>query len=227
MTIVSISQPAYLPWLGFFEKMLYSDIFVFLDDVKFQRGFNRNQIRIKSGQTMLTVPLNSKSGNNLNQKTINYSTHWNKQHSDSIRLAYLKTDFFSNYWDELNKIYEKPFEKLIDLNIALIEFVANKMNIKTKTILSSKMGVDQSGSNRILEICKELNADVYLSGIHGKDYLSIDDFKNNEIKLEFQNFQHPEYRQKYEPFLPNMAAIDLLFNEGNNSFHILNSAKIF
>lgn len=102
-----------------------------------------------------------------------------------------------------------------------------QFDIGTKTILSSELHVQGTGSDRILNICKSLNADIYLSGQFGNSYLNLEDFKNNSIDIKFQNFVHPVYKQCYSPFMPNMSIIDLLFNEGENSKNILRMNESF
>ena len=223
MTTISIHQPVYLPWLGFIEKVTSSEKFVFLDDVQFEKnGFqNRNKIRTYDGEMWLTVPVKVKSQTLLKDVKINYSTDWINKHKKSIIQNYKKAEFFDNYWFELEKIYDEKFEYLVELNIEVIKFLFDKLKIKTKTLFSSELDISDKGSNRILEICKNLNADRYISGISGKKYLLIDDFERQKIKLEFQNFQHPTYEQVFDPFYPNMAMIDLLFNEGDNALKII------
>ena len=223
MTTISIHQPVYLPWLGFIEKVISSEKFVFLDDVQFEKnGFqNRNKIRTYDGEMWLTVPVKVKSQTLLKDVKINYSVDWINKHKKSIIQNYKKAEFFDNYWLELEKIYDEKYEYLVELNIEIIKFLFNKLKIKTKTLFSSELHISDKGSNRILEICKILNADRYISGISGKKYLLIDDFERQKIKLEFQNFQHPTYEQIFDPFYPNMAMIDLLFNEGERSLKII------
>ena len=223
MTTISIHQPVYLPWLGFFEKVISSEKFVFLDDVQFEKnGFqNRNKIRTYDGEMWLTVPVKVKSQTLLKDVKINYSVDWINKHKKSIIQNYKKAEFFDNYWLDLEKIYDEKYEYLVELNIEIIKFLFNKLKIKTKTLFSSELDISDKGSNRILEICKNLNADRYISGISGKKYLLIDDFERQKIKLEFQNFQHPTYEQVFDPFYPNMAMIDLLFNEGDNALKII------
>ena len=223
MTTISIHQPVYLPWLGFIEKVTSSEKFVFLDDVQFEKnGFqNRNKIRTYDGEMWLTVPVKVKSQTLLKDVKINYSVDWINKHKKSIIQNYKKAEFFDNYWLELEKIYDEKYEYLVELNIEIIKFLFNKLKIKTKTLFSSELHISDKGSNRILEICKILNADRYISGISGKKYLLIDDFERQKIKLEFQNFQHPTYEQVFDPFYPNMAMIDLLFNEGDNALKII------
>lgn len=229
MTVISIHQPVYLPWLGFFEKILHSDEFVFLDDVQYEKnGFqNRNKIRTHEGSIWLTVPIKAKSKTLLKNVKIDYLSDWRKKHSKAIMLNYSKAGFFDEYWSDLEKIYDEKYEYLIELNVEIIKFLMDKLQIKTKIIFSSELGITKKSSDRILEICKKLNADTYISGIVGKEYLNVDDFAKNKINLKFQNFQHPKYKQVFDPFFPNMATIDLLFNEGPNTTKIIKKSRGF
>jgi hypothetical protein len=229
LKIVSIHQPGYLPWLGFFKKIMYSDIFVFLDDVKFvkRQWHNRNQILTKDGPMFLTVPIIKNSGENINEIKISYDEKWNINHKKSLFYNYNKSKFFEQYWDFFEKVYSKKFENLLELNTEIINFFIKELEIKTKIIFSSELGITEKKSELNLEICESLNADVYLSGIQGKNYLIEKDFEKKNIKIEYQNFQHPNYTQNHKSFVPNMAFVDLLFNEGKNSKKILENSNNF
>lgn len=221
--MVSIHQPNYIPWLGYFEKILNSDIFVFLDDVQYEKNYlvNRNKIRTSDGSMWMTVPVNAKHDSLVNNVRIDNSQGWAEKHKKSIQINYAKSSFLQNYLNFFNTLYEQQFELLIDINTKIIQYLMKQLGINTKTILSSELHVEGTGSNRILNICKSLNADIYLSGQFGNNYLNLEDFKNNDIDIKFQNFVHPVYKQCYSPFMPNMSTIDLLFNEGENSKNIL------
>ncbi len=229
MKTVSIHQPGYLPWLGFFKKIMYSDVFVFLDDIEYAKRqyHNRNQIRTSQGAHYLSVPVKKKSSDILNKIQLDYSTDWNLNHKKTIEYSYKKAKFFQDYWKFFDELYNKKFEFLIDLNLEIIKFVLKELEIKTKTILSSELDVMEKKSDRNLAICKKLDAEIYLSGFFGKNYLNENDFVKNKIKIEYQNFQHPIYEQLYEPFIPNLSIIDLLFNEGKKTGKILKKAKNF
>lgn len=226
---ISIHQPGYIPWLGFFKKISSSDIFVFLDDVKFVRKQwqSRNRIRTNQGSQWLSVPAKPNMGKNLNDVKIDHITRWSLNHKKTIQDSYKKSLFFQNYWNFFDELYDEKFEKLIDLNLKIILYLMKVLKIDTKVILSSELNIKETKSDRILAICKKLDADIYLSGAMGVSYLNINDFSENNIKVEIQNFQHPIYKQIYEPFIPNMASIDLLFNEGENAAKILRKAKNF
>lgn len=228
MTIVAINQPGYLPWMGFFKRIMYSDIFVFLDDVQYLKKDwqNRNKIRTSQSWMWLSVPVKKNDLENLNKVEIDYSENWISVHKKSIKYNYSKSEFFDDYWPFFEQIFEKKFTRLIDLNMEIIMYVLQTLDIKTKIITASDLEVTGKKSDLNLSICKTLNADTYLSGTLGQDYIQIEDFKNNNIKVEFADYQHPTYSQYFDPFIPNMAIIDLLFNCGNESRQILDESKI-
>lgn len=223
MTTISIHQPVYLPWLGFFNKIARSDIFVFLDDVQYEKNGwqNRNKIRTLDSSIWLTVPVKSKFGINLNQIEIDNTSNWISKHKKSIIQNYCKSNYFNSYWKNFELVYNKKFKNLIDLNLNLIKILLNEFNIPTKLLFSSDLHVKKQGSDRILEICMILNSNHYLSGEAGINYLNTDDFNKQNIEIEFQNYLHPIYEQVYPNFIPSMAAIDLLFNLGEKSKKII------
>ncbi len=228
MTVVAINQPGYLPWMGFFKRIMYSDIFVFLDDVQYLKKDwqNRNKIRTSQGWIWLSVPVKKNDLENLNKVDIDYSENWISTHKKSIRYNYSKSKFFDDHWPFFEQLFEKKFTRLIDLNMEIINYVLQTLDIKTKTIFASELEVTGKKSDLNLSICKTLNADVYLSGTLGQDYIKIDDFKNNDIDVKFADYRHPVYPQYFDPFIPNMAIIDLLFNCGKESRKILQDSKI-
>jgi hypothetical protein len=224
---IAIHQPNYLPYLGFFDKMNKADIFVIYDDAQFNKEdfHHRNKIRIYQGWKWLTIPVDKrvapineiKIRNDVgNWKGIN----WTNAHFNEIKNNYKNTPYYKNYDGEIKKIYENMFAKLIDLNVSLIMLVKRAFNINTKIIFSSNLinkgEVDPTSrsSERLIEIVKALSGDVYLSGPAGRDYLDVSQFGKNGIKVEFQDFKHPVYKQHYDEFISNMAAIDALFNIG-------------
>ena len=216
--ILSVHQPQYLPWLGYFDKIAKSDCFVFLDCVQYKkREFqNRNKIRTKDGWIWLTVPVISKSKGFqlINEVLINSSIGWQNKHLKSIICCYKNAKYFNEHIGFFENIYNKKFEKLIDINLAIIYYLLEQFSIKTKIFFESSLSISTKKTQRIIDICKKLNADTYLSGIGGKDYLDEELFEKENIKLIYQDFKHPVYKQCYEPFIPYMSVIDFLFNCG-------------
>lgn len=227
MTIVSIRQPGYMAYTGFFKRVASCDVFVHLDDVLYERGRwdNRNFIKSSEGTVLLTVPAFNKKGQNFNEVKIVNEENWSKKHMNSIKLNYQKAPYFEKYWDSIEDILSKKWDKLIDLNLALIEYFSLELDIKTKTVKSSELKVGLSGSKKLLEICKKLGATTYLSGSSGTNYLDEQIFRDAGIEIIYENFISEKYRQLHGDFIPNLAFVDLLFNEGDNSKEVLSKSK--
>ena len=225
MTNVMIRQPGYMPNIGFFKKIQSSELFVFLDDVQFvkDRFDNRNKIRTIEGFRWITVPIKRPVfGKKLNEIPISYEYDWVKEHCDLIFESYHKTDYFSSYWDSIKNILEKKHEKLIDLNLDLINYFNSELKITTKTISSSIFNISQTKTRKLVDICSKVDATCYISGISGHDYLDEKLFLESKIKLIYENFIHPIYNQIHGKFIDNMSIIDLLMNEGSRSQKIVN-----
>lgn len=227
--ILSAHQPQYIPWLGYFDKVDKSDIFVLLDNVQYKpREYqNRNKIRTKLGWMWLTMPVISKGlgRQKISQVKIDNNSPWQKKHWESLKRSYNRAPFFKEYYGFFENTYSTPWEKLIDLNAHIIKYLLKELKIETPLYYESEIGTLALATERIIELCKKLKANTYLSGIGGKDYLEEEKFSKAGIKLVYQNFSHPHYRQQYagkdNPFIPYMSTLDLLFNEGISSIDIL------
>jgi hypothetical protein len=219
--IVGIHQPNYLPYLGFFDKMAKSDLFVIYDDAQFEKGEfqHRNRIRIYHGWKWLTVPVEKKL-NPINEIRIKNEVatwkgvKWADAHFKDIRDNYKDTPCYSVYEEEIKRIYEKKQDKLVELNMELINILKKAFDIDAEIVFSSELGFTSKSTERLVEIVEAVDGDVYLSGPMGRDYLDVSLFEKKGLKVEFQDFKHPVYKQRYEGFVPNMAAIDALFNVG-------------
>jgi len=217
--IVSIHQPAYFPWLGYFDKIIQSDIFVYLDTVQFQKNSfqNRNKIRTSKSWIWLTVPVITKNvlfNTPLNKIKIDNKQNWRKKHYQSISMNYRKAIHFKKYNELIEKYYTNEWEYLSDLCFEMLIDFLKILNISTKIIKSSDMQEKNVSKNDlILQICKDLKATTYFSGKCGQDYIDEDSFNKNDINVVFQDYNHPIYNQVYSGFEPNMGIIDLLMNE--------------
>ena len=225
--IAAIHQPNYLPWLGFFNKMARSDVFVLFDDVQLVRGksfVTRNRVKIPNNIQWLTVPVKDKGDLiQIKDDRINQDGKWQKSHWRTIQLAYARASYFKKYQSGFSQIYATPWESLQELNIALINLIKDLLGIGTRLVLSSEMSIRSEGSRKIMAILRELNADCYLSGEGkgSKRYIDEEEFRQNNIELIFQGFEHPAYGQLWGDFVPNLSVIDLLFNEGEKSRDII------
>ncbi len=217
MKVVAIHQPEYLPWLGFFKKMMNVELFVFLDDVQFRKkGWqNRNRIRINDGTALLSIPVHTHSYPKINEVTIDNEKNWSIRHKKSILYNYARAPYFGEIKDFIESIFEKKFQYLVDLNTEIIKFIMNELEIKSKIVFSSELEISKKGSDRVLDICKAVGADHYITGTFwAESNLRVEEFKKSNIDIEFQKFQHPIYKQIHGEFIPEMSIIDLLFNEG-------------
>ena len=223
--IVSINQPSFLPWMGYFERIALSDTHVILDHVQFEKNslINRNKLRTKNGVTWITVPVCKKESisKKISDIKINNKIQWKRKHLNKIKLLYSKTENFERYYDVLHSIYQLDWKKLSLFINHINKIILDEMNIDTKIVYSSEEMYACRKSDLILEICKRLNATKYLSGPYGKQYLNLSDFTREHIEVSFHDFKCPNYTQSYPGFEPNLSILDTLFNIGNNCSNLI------
>jgi hypothetical protein len=226
--IVSIHQPQYLPWLGYFDKIERSDVFVFLDNVQFKKNEwqNRNKIKTDQQWQWLTVPVIHKFGQKINEVEINNTVRWGKKHLTALITHYSKAAFFKEHIAFLEQTYAQEWKSLADLNMHLIKYLAKALGISnTEFVLSSEYESREEPNERLVDLCKQLEGDVYLSGKDGAKYLNLDAFEQEGIQVIFQDYNHPQYPQLYGDFVLYMSVIDLLFNCGPESLSILKKGE--
>ena len=224
--IIAIHQPNFIPWLGFFYKWYKADLIVFLDDVAFTKGSHINRVRVRdiSGQHWLTVPVHQKG--RLNQPIagteIQVDIPWRNSILGKLKSCYGKARYFKDYFPAFEAIIGKERQLLADLNIELLQWAAEILDIRTPWVLSSSLrGVEGKATERLVSICKHLGASAYLSGFGGQKYQEEEEFKKNNIELVIYDFKHPEYKQRADDFIPGLSVLDLLFNCGPDSGEIL------
>lgn len=218
--IVGIHQPNYLPYLGFFDKLRKSDVFVIYDDAQFNKGDfqHRNRIRIYHGWKWLTIPVEKKHIP-INQIKIKSEIKiggitWQEEHLKELYNNYKKAPYYPDFENGIRKIYEQDYDMLIDINLELIKFLIQSFEINTKVIYSSEFEFTSKSTERLVDIVNAIGGDTYLSGPMGGDYLDLQLFEKKGIGVAFQDFKHPIYKQQYGGFEPNMSVIDVLFNNG-------------
>lgn len=222
--IVSIHQPNYLPWTGFFNKIASSDIFVIFDDVQFPRGkknnfANRNRIKTNGGAKWLTIPILEKNEfKNTNEIFINNKIAWKEQHWNMIDSNYHKTEFFSEVSQSFQDVYNIEWEKLIDLNVHIIKKILEFLDINTEIKFASEFTTHESGTERIIELIKINNGTQYLTGTGPGSSRYVkgfeNEFSNNGIEIIEHAYEIVEYNQLFGNFIPGLSIIDMLFNLG-------------
>ncbi len=220
---VAINQPTFLSWMGYYALLDVCDTFVVYDDVVFshQSWQHRNKIRNQDSRMWLTVPIVRREGQLINEVLINHSTHWQKDHYKSIKQNYSRTLSYRQYIKAFEEIYEARWEKLVDLNMALIKEMARHLHIKMPQIIkSSDMVTSGHKTDRLIPILKELKADTYISGVAAKDYLEVEKLNEVGIGVQWFEYEHPIYPQRGE-FIPYLSVLDLLFNTGDKAVEYL------
>lgn len=214
--IVSIHQPAYLPWLGYFDRIAKSDTFIFLDNVQFERNSytNRNQIKTPRGPIWLTVPvrLDAHFDKAVSQIAIDDTQEWRRKHLRSIQQNYSGTPEFGRKFTRLAASFQITTNKLADFCRGQLDFWLTELGIATPVLRASELPVAGRKSSLVLNLCKQVGATTYLSGPFGRRYLEEPEFCKAGIAIEYHDFVHPTYPQKYGNFVPAMAIVDYWLN---------------
>jgi len=228
---IAILQPNYLPWKGVFDMINLVDIFVFLDDVQYTKHDwrNRNKIKTPKGTQWITVPVKS---NSIKQKIyeveVSDKVNWQKKHYNSFLANYSKAKYFKEYEFLIEDFFiKKKWKNLSDLNIYTTKKIAEILNIKTKFFISSELNITTYDKNqRLIDIIKKFNANIYVTGPAAKNYMNINLYKQNNIDLYFMNYNYPEYPQLYDGFAHDVTVLDVIFNCGEKSYNYIFYNKI-
>ncbi|MFA4833315.1 MAG: WbqC family protein [Patescibacteria group bacterium] len=229
---VSIFQPTYLSWLGFYKAIAWADKFVFLDDVQYESHSwqSRNRIKTATGELILTVPIIRNFPQNINRVKINYSCDWIKGHLKSIQMNYSRANFFKESFPLLESFYKTKPESLLELNVGIIKGICKFLDIKTDLYFSSNLGVgDLQKNKKVVAILKKMEVGQYLYAEGAWEYMEkeIDLYRNNKIQLVPLKFVHPVYRQLYGEFVPRLSIIDIIFNCGKDkTIEIIKNIKL-
>lgn len=216
MRKITIHQPDFLPWVGFFERWERSDFYVVLDDVQFlRRGWHhRDQIRVGDKTKWITIPVKKKGryDQEIKDVLIDNDSNWKIKHLNLIKSSYNKFPFFEEVYSDFKELYSREYLNLADLNITILKYIAEKLKITTPMIFSSDLQIKASGTKRLIEIAETLNADIYLTGMGSKDYLEENFFDEKNIKVEWHGFNSSKYLELYKDFQPGLSIIDLLMS---------------
>ena len=218
--ICAIHQPQFIPWLGYLHKILSADVFVFLDDVQFKKNEfqNRNRMLMGAGVHWATVPVSFHFGDAIHAVKVSDDHKWRQKLIRTITLNYQKAAHFETFMPEYTRIIEQKWPNLAELNIASVLWLLEAFEIPPPAIYRSSQwqGLSADPTGRLIDICKTLDADTYLSGAGGKGYLDTAQFASADVTLTFQDFTHPVYPQKINKgaFVPYLSALDGLFHCG-------------
>jgi hypothetical protein len=222
-----ILQSNYIPWKGYFDLMNKADVFIIYDEVQYTKNDwrNRNRIKTASGLIWLTIPVKQEK---LSQRIIDTQVHsndWRKKHWNSISMSYSRAAYFKQYRALFEDIYLGSTETCLSrINYSFFVVINQILGINTKLIWSNELNLVEGKSERLVDLCKKVGADEYISGPAAKDYLQTNLFKKEGIKVSWMDYSgYPEYRQLYPPFEHGVSVLDLIFNEGPDASRFLKS----
>ena len=221
---VIILQPSYIPWRGYFDQILRAELFIFYDDVQYDKhGWrNRNQIKTAQGKQWLTIPVHSKGvtdGIAIKDVRIDWSKPWAKNHLKALTFAYNKAPYFKEYLPLLESFYSRRDECLADFTIETTISLSRELGItSTRFLRSSELpGITGVKTERLIQILKQVGATHYISGPSAHDYIEQEKFNEAGISLEYMEYNYPEYSQLYPPFDSYVTVLDLLFMTGKEA----------
>ena len=217
--ICAIMQPTYFPWSGYFNLIYKSDKFVFLNDAQYSKGswHNRNVIIVNNIKHTLSIPTKkSPLSTMIMDKLIDNSTNWQKKHAKIITQAYSAHPFIEDL-NQLVEFFEKlEFQYLYEMNIEIIKFISEKLNLKTNFLNSNDFNLTDKRTAKVVQMLDRINATEYLSPEGAEKYLKEDKFEEQtKVNLSFNTYKPEKYKQKnQDKFLENLSIIDVIANLG-------------
>ena len=228
--ILSAHQPVYLPWLGLFHKIAVADAFVSFNQVQYlpKDWNNRNRIKTAAGPQWLTVPVLRKGylEKCISEIEINNGVPWRRKHWRSLEANYRASPHFDDYAAFFEGVYAQDWQYLAELNETMLRWFVQTLGIDTHLLNAAEFDFQGRKSDLVLDMCKRLDADVYVFGALGRDYAVVEDFEAAGVRAVFQEYVHPRYPQLHGEFVPYLSIVDLLFNCGPESLEILMSGQV-
>jgi len=216
---IAIVQSSYIPWKGYFDLMNSVDEFVLFDDVQYTRRDwrNRNRIKTSGGPAWLSIPVSSKGQYDAPIKEIRVDDGtWAARHWRTIRANYARASHFRSYAAVIEQMYCQCAEThLSGINRRCLAAICELLGIRTKLSWSWEYNIIDGKTERLVSICRQAGAAVYLSGPSAAAYLDARHFENAGIELVYFDYAgYPPYRQLFPPFDHHVSVLDLILNEG-------------
>jgi hypothetical protein len=231
--VVAINQPCYLPWRGFFALMKAADVFVFYDDVQFTSNTSRSfaarvQIKTAGGRRWLTVPVRKSGhfGQRINEVAIADDGRWRARHGEAVRQALHGAPFAATIEPVLTAVADPARQRLCALTVDTTRQLAGMLGIQRRTLLSSELGIEGTGSARVLAICRALGATRYVTGHGALDYLEHEAFDAAGIAVEYMDYDLSPYPQRHGDFEPYVTVLDVLANTGPAAPSLVGGATV-
>jgi len=217
--VAAIMQPTYLPWAGYFNIINKVDLFIFLDDAQYSKGSWHNRNRILNSEKVIwsTIPLKKNlSKKKINEYFVSNCNNWKLNHSNLFKECYLRHPYFECVQEIINFLQSLSTDNLASINISIIKFICQKLNIDVSFEKSSINKFDGIRTDKLINILNFYNVTEYISPQGSKDYLVEDKFlEKTRIKLNFNKFESKPYAQFCSNnFYQNLSILDVLANLG-------------
>ena len=230
MKKIAILQSNYIPWKGYFDIMGSVDEFIIYDEMQYTKNDwrNRNKIKTTNGLIWLTIPVKIEKLNQKINETKIADNKWYIKHKNSLQTNYGKATKFKECKDFIFNIYEQAsrLDYISEINYTFLNELNKFLKISTKISFSTDYNIGDGKTERLINICKQSNSNIYLSGPSAKNYIDEALFTKNNINLEwFDYIGYKEYEQLYPPFEHGVSILDLIFNTGEDAYKFLKSTK--
>ena len=218
--IAVIHQPDFMPYLGFFDRLLKADIYVILDNVQYVRGTSRawtsrDKIKTQTGERWITVGTQkAPMGTPINQIILKEDNNWRKEHLNLFKENYRKAPYYNEIIPHLIELYNFSAKRMMDFNVKSIEMLMKLFDIQIETVIASSLNPKGKNNSLVIDILEKISCRKYLSGVGARDYYVPELYEEAGIEVLWQEFEHPVYQQQFEGFIPYLSSIDLLFNCG-------------
>ena len=213
---ISIHQPDYIPYLGYFYKIYQSEVFVFLDDVQFSNDnmHHWNRVKTPQGECRLKIPVEYKFGDNINEVRSKDELKWKQKHLKTLEMNYSRADFFKELFPQYKELLLREYANLAAMNLAIIRFLCNGFGLKPELVSASDLNITSAKEDKVIDICLALGGTTYISGNGARAYQVDEHFKSKCIQLKYTDFHPFGYKQLWGEFIPNLSVLDYVLNCG-------------
>lgn len=216
----------FFPWVGMLEQIKLYDCYVFYDDVQFSKGsfVNRVQLKLPEGTRWMTVPIQKfHLSQRINELQPHTEINWRRQHLDQLSRCFVSTPFRHDALGLVEEVYDQEYSNIGDLSRASMIALANYFGLVAgrRFTCVSELGVSGSGTDRVLEIVKQLGGKIYITGHGATQYLNHEKFEDEQIAVNYMDYQHAPYAQKNGPFNQFVSALDLVANCGRDGVEVI------
>lgn len=214
--IVSINQPNYIPYIGYFHRIAKSDTFVYLDDAQFSNNnmHHWNYLKTPQGRLRIKIPVDYHFKDSINQARTKDELGWKEKHLKIIRMNYCKAKYFADFYPVFEELLLRPYSNIAEMNMTIIDYICRSFGFLAVRIKASSLKIATHKEERIIDICTTLKADTYLSGPGAKAYQEENHFSDRGIELCYTDYHSFEYPQLFQEYIPDLSVLDFIFNCG-------------